>query len=604
MPRGNSLNSILGAAFPQGISSNLSDSAVADDSIGGISATKLLEAFIPGYGPIHKFVLYSFGFDVTILVSLGAVLWLGHRISVSLWAVIYGFIMRYYTADITIYNTDEIHAHLIQFLAHVYEASSESRRLMAETPTRSAWELDSEESEVPETLDADGNITWLNFSNQDAKMKPRFTPAIGSHNFWHNRTYFHLVRKEETVMETSGGDGGAFKEKEVLTLSCYGRSTEPIKELIEHAKTHYHLGHNAKTVIKRPAPKELRRYSRHGAWVRIANRPCRPISTVVLDEHAKLDVLRDINEYLSPSTARWYANRGIPYRRGYLFHGPPGTGKTSLTFALAGIFGLDIHVVSLLEPTLTEEDLGTLFTHLPARSIVLLEDIDTAGLLRVEKKDEDPSTTDDNSELSVKTLAKAFKKANEQSEEDRKKGISLSGLLNVIDGVSSQEGRVLVMTTNHPENLDEALIRPGRVDHQVAFGNATKHQVRELFERMYTTDVPRTSLLANGGATSTLTVPSPAKAQPLTPPHTPTDTKAPAAVSASKDGKVVSKDELLLIASQFADSIPDALLSPAEIQGFLLKRKKDPRKALAEVREWVEGMVEQKKGKSKIVKVQ
>ena len=117
-------------------------------------------------------------------------------------------------------------------------------------------------------------------------------------------------------------------------------------------------------------------------WQQVANRPVRDMKTVVLDHEQKLQVLTDMNEDLHPDTPRWYANRGIPLRRGYLFHGPPGTGKTSLSFALAGVFGLDIHVISLLEPTLTEEDLSSLFSTLPRRCVVLLEDIDTAGLRR------------------------------------------------------------------------------------------------------------------------------------------------------------------------------------------------------------------------------
>ena len=90
---------------------------------------------------------------------------------------------------------------------------------------------------------------------------------------------------------------------------------------------------SAMTRIRRPAPKEDRA-SRYSPWIRVATRPSRPLATVVLDYKQKAALLNDINEYLHPETPRWYANRGIPYRRGYLFHGPPGTGKTSLSFAL------------------------------------------------------------------------------------------------------------------------------------------------------------------------------------------------------------------------------------------------------------------------------
>jgi chaperone BCS1 len=448
MRRNNAFSSLLTNVLPSDSNRNVSDSTSPNASI---SPTTLLETFIPGYGPIHKFILFTLGIDVTVVVSLITILWLSGRIFRSIWTVLWGVLSSNWMAEISVSSTDEIHGHLIAFLAHQYKVKS-ARRLMAETPSKSAWELDSEDTETPETtVDADGNIKWLNFSNQEAKSQPRFTPAIGSHNFWHKGTYFQLRRKEVAMFDELGGGAAAFKDKEILTLSCFGRSTEPIKRLIQHAKAHYHLGHNAKTVIKRPAPKDMRRFGGRGSWVKIAERPCRPMKTVVLDEARKMDVLADINEYLNPATARWYANRGIPYRRGYLFYGPPGTGKTSLTFALAGVFGLDIHVVSLLEPTLTEEELGMLFTNLPARCIVLLEDIDTAGLVRNEpsKEDDEPQgekglegrTKDGGSEhLNVANLTKALKRANEQSEEEKKKGISLSGLLNIIDGKSSFPG--------------------------------------------------------------------------------------------------------------------------------------------------------------------
>lgn len=175
---------------------------------------------------------------------------------------------------------------------------------MADTPAVTPWELDSAGNEPHEsTADGDSRNKWLNFSNQEAKSKPRFTPAVGSHNFWHNGNYFQVNRKEISMFDDSSSS--LVTDKETLTLTCYGRSPEPIKQLLQHAREQYHQGRDAKTIIKRPAGKDMRRFGGRGSWVKIAERPCRPINTVVLDEALKLEVLTDINEYLSPATARW-----------------------------------------------------------------------------------------------------------------------------------------------------------------------------------------------------------------------------------------------------------------------------------------------------------
>jgi chaperone BCS1 len=180
--------------------------------------------------------------------------------------------------------------------------------------------------------------------------------------------------------------------------------------------------------------------------------------------------------------------------------------------------------------------------------------------------------------------------------------------------VASHEGRVLVMTTNRPEKLDEALIRPGRVDHQVAFGNATQTQIKELFERMYTNDLPRTKLIIHSHVSK--------KENDLpTPPPTPAKVMSNGIAngSAKPDGSVIvingsvkekvvneelAGEELSEIARDFAMCVPGDMFSPAEIQGFLLKRKKDPRKALVEVGAWVDGMLEQKRKGTKLISVQ
>lgn len=324
--------------------------------------------------------------------------------------------------------------------------------------------------------------------------------------------------------------------------------------------------------------------------------------TVVLDRSQKTRVLADINEYLHPSTPKWYANRGIPYRRGYLFHGPPGTGKSSLAWAIAGVFGLDIYCISLVDPTLTEEDLGMMFTSLPRRCVVLLEDIDAAGLNKRQGDEEEASKEEDTASKMGAEITKAFKAVRNNDKE--KQGISLSGLLNAIDGVASHEGRVLVMTTNFPDKLDDALIRPGRIDMKIPFTNATKAQITELFTRMYSPDAPKSSNpeKVTFGPVPTKTMQSANGAinkQTLnghtvhpqgvpTPPVTPTQTTQTERLSMAS----ARPDTIEAIAIQFADRLPEKEFTPAEIQGFLLTRKKEPMRALEEVEAWRDGVLE------------
>nr|POF18558.1 mitochondrial chaperone bcs1 [Quercus suber] len=186
----------------------------------------------------------------------------------------------------------------------------------------------------------------------------------------------------------------------------------------------------------------------------------RPFDSVVLEEGLSRKILDDITEFLAART--WYLDRGIPYRRGYLLHGPPGTGKTSFVQALAGELDFNIAMLSLSQRGLTDDLLNQLLVNVPARSIVLLEDADAAFTNR-RQRDED-----------------GYSGAN----------VTYSGLLNALDGVASAEERIIFMTTNHIDRLDEALIRPGRVDMTVHLGNATEWQMGKLWDRFYSEQDP------------------------------------------------------------------------------------------------------------------
>ncbi len=156
---------------------------------------------------------------------------------------------------------------------------------------------------------------------------------------------------------------------------------------------------------------------------------------------------------------------GIPYRRGYLLHGPPGSGKSSFIQALAGALNYDICVLNLSERGLADDKLIHLLSNTPERSFVLIEDVDAA-----------------------------FNKRVQTSADGYQSSVTFSGFLNALDGVASGEERIIFMTTNHPERLDPALIRPGRVDLSVLINDASPKQVRRLFERFYgrdeTSEVP------------------------------------------------------------------------------------------------------------------
>ncbi|KAF2097625.1 putative mitochondrial chaperone BCS1 [Rhizodiscina lignyota] len=186
----------------------------------------------------------------------------------------------------------------------------------------------------------------------------------------------------------------------------------------------------------------------------------RPLESVVLEEGVKEKILEDVRAFLEART--WYLDRGIPYRRGYLLYGPPGTGKSSFIQALAGELDFNIALLNVSERGLTDDRLNHLLTKVPPRTMVLLEDADAAFTNR--------------RVVDGEGYAGAT--------------VTFSGLLNALDGVASAEERIIFLTTNHVERLDEALIRPGRVDMTVRLGEATEGQIGQLWDRFYSENDP------------------------------------------------------------------------------------------------------------------
>ncbi|MEO9897417.1 MAG: AAA family ATPase [Paracoccaceae bacterium] len=224
-------------------------------------------------------------------------------------------------------------------------------------------------------------------------------------------------------------------------------------------------------------------------WDNVGDIPRRSMDTVVVDDDRVRRVLEDMRWFYSASN--WYAERGVPWRRGYLFHGPPGTGKSSLIRALASELSLDIATLDVGRATLTDDDLREAMTCAPKRSLIAVEDVDAVFTQRTGG--------------------------------EKRTGVSFSGLLNAIDGVAAQEGSALIMTTNHKEKLDPALIRPGRADVHTELGLVNAKTARQLFDRFFPNEA--------------------------------------------------------LLAEQFQERLGIQKSSPAEIQGWLLANSSDPSKA-------------------------
>ena len=258
---------------------------------------------------------------------------------------------------------------------------------------------------------------------------------------------------------------------------------------------------------------------------------------------------------------------------------------------------------------------------------MLLEDIDSAGLSkRQDPEKEVKNSTDDTAAKIAAEVTKAVQNAQESNKgkgKDNNQGISLSGLLNAIDGVASHEGRVLVMTTNFPEKLDEALIRPGRIDMKVGFTKATQAQICELFNRMYSPDAPTKPLIEstknaslsaatkelhlrpNSNPTNGPIMFQSGALNPLKVDHLLTPPESPLPTSTTKfpcDKPRLM--ELQDIADKFAACLPESTFTPAEVQGYLLTRKKEPIRALQEVEAWRDAVLEAREKKSKLAPVQ
>ncbi len=231
---------------------------------------------------------------------------------------------------------------------------------------------------------------------------------------------------------------------EKISLSTFGRDKRPLSRMVDEAMEQRISRELNRIAIYVPNP-----YNSDWMRARLGNN--RKLDSVVLKGGQREAIVDDLKRFFA--SRERYETLGIPWRRGYLLYGPPGTGKTSLVTALASELALNVCVLSLASPNVTDEKIGGLLTSVPRRSIILIEDID------------------------------AFFDQRQKADSGVK--VSYSGFINALDGVASHEGSVVFLTTNHPERVDDAAIRSGRVDVRMELGLCDRDQLARMFAKFF-----------------------------------------------------------------------------------------------------------------------
>ena len=253
--------------------------------------------------------------------------------------------------------------------------------------------------------------------------------------------------------------GGSESQKRAVKIKCLGRNkkifeefVEEFKPKIEDDKLHMYIFNSSYWT-----PESLIRH--------------RPLESIALIPEIKDRVINEIKYF--DTKEDWFIKRGLAYKLTFLLHGEPGTGKTSFVRVLASYFKKNICVINI--NSLSDDSFHTALTKAPTNSIIIIEDFDSSDASSIRYKKEIPKEPSN----------EIVENQNPSHLKMDLSGLSLTGILNGLDGIQSLHNVIIFLTTNYLEKVDPALYRKGRVDHIIKLDKTPAKYVKEYSEYIF-----------------------------------------------------------------------------------------------------------------------
>ena len=299
----------------------------------------------------------------------------------------------------------------------------------------------------------------------------------------------------------------------VIKITLEGNTVLDIQKFIQDCETEYEFDMN-EIVNKQLHIFQLKSVdtdSQQNTYIEIPFKSNKTFSNIVFTN--KQEVISRIDYFINNKAM--YDKVGIPYTLGMLFQGPPGTSKTSTIKSIANYMKRHIVIIPTHLIT-TYEELIQVFSsdnfndkHIPMeKRIYVFEEIDCgswADIIRSRSistpQEASPSNTkkDDHHDVLTKILLEASTSDQETTKSKKRHGgnkhlskqpLTLANILESLDGIIEYTGRVIIFTSNHPEVLDKALLRPGRIDMQVEFKKLSKEEIADVYKMWYDKQIP------------------------------------------------------------------------------------------------------------------